>query len=691
MIPIKNVVLYKHGVASIERRGLVHDNQSLSLNFKPDEMNDVLKSLTVVDQSGKGQIASISYDNDQPVSVRLENTNIELNDQRDNIISFLNQIKGARITASDSKVSWNGLVMGITSTQIAAGEHSRQARQLDLLIEGNRIESLILTPETVIRLEDESLQRNLSTHLSILSSGKRQDRKSVTIFAKGEGERALSVCYTIKAPMWKVSYRIVLNPNKTTSKSVQSDETSPSSKKPKTEETKEKEQVLIQAWAIVDNISDEKWTDVSLTLMAGQPHSVDCDLFTPSYDRGGLQPPVMMHGAARVQRQLRQALPQQLPQMQQMQQMMQMQPMQLQQQQQQMQQNMLSNFVPTSPQMSPAMPSAAKVETEEVGDLFKYELAKPVTVNPNQSALVPIAITSSNGSRVAVFQDDKHHNHPNSAVMLVNTTGLTFEKGPVTVLDGSLYVGEALLETLKPGETRFVEFSTELSVEVWSTEDKAEQVIKTTIHGGVMTMHQRVVYRKTYKLRSKSSRDVMVYLHHKFRKDCKLLTTETKEQTNPNPINYYIFDVLAQASTTTVFKVSEHCTSTSTQRLALSDGYFDTWFRSNYVDQKTSAVLSAAATLAGKMRECDRAIQTAEAKITSISANQSRLRDNLRCLSSSDHEVALRKKYIADMSADEAVLESARDTIVRMKAAKDNLTEQREKLFEGIELTHSVE
>jgi len=194
----------------------------------------------------------------------------------------------------------------------------------------------------------------------------------------------------------------------------------------------------------------------------------------------------------------------------------------------------------------------------------------------------------------------------------------------------------------------------------------------------------------TYKLRSKSSRDIVVYLHHKFRKDCKLLASETKEQTNPNPINYYIFDVTAAASSTTLFKVSEHCTSTSTQRLASSDGYFDSWFRSNYVDEKTNAALTVAANLAAKIRDCERAIQNAEAKISSISSNQSRLRENLRCLSNSDHEVTLRKKYIADMSADEALLEGARNTITQMNLTKDNLGREREKLFDGIELVHSV-
>ncbi len=64
VLPIRKVVLYKHGVAYFERRGTVEDNQQVDIFFKSEEMNDVLKSLTVLDLN-KGDIASISYDANQ--------------------------------------------------------------------------------------------------------------------------------------------------------------------------------------------------------------------------------------------------------------------------------------------------------------------------------------------------------------------------------------------------------------------------------------------------------------------------------------------------------------------------------------------------------------------------------------------------------------------------------------------------
>ena len=50
-----------------------------------------------------------------------------------------------------------------------------------------------------------------------------------------------------------------------------------------------------------------------------------------------------------------------------------------------------------------------------------------------------------------------------TALLFKNTTGLTLEGGPLTVLEEESYVGESMLETMKPEEERLVPHSVELS------------------------------------------------------------------------------------------------------------------------------------------------------------------------------------------------------------------------------------
>ena len=48
-LPVRQVVLYKHGVGYFERSGELAPGDSARLDFKASEMDDVLKSLTIED------------------------------------------------------------------------------------------------------------------------------------------------------------------------------------------------------------------------------------------------------------------------------------------------------------------------------------------------------------------------------------------------------------------------------------------------------------------------------------------------------------------------------------------------------------------------------------------------------------------------------------------------------------------
>src|SRR3954453_22210491 len=59
-LPVKRVVLYKNGVGYFEHSAKVHGNQELNIDFTTAQLNDVLKSLTMVDL-GEGHITGVRY------------------------------------------------------------------------------------------------------------------------------------------------------------------------------------------------------------------------------------------------------------------------------------------------------------------------------------------------------------------------------------------------------------------------------------------------------------------------------------------------------------------------------------------------------------------------------------------------------------------------------------------------------
>src|SRR5580704_2586703 len=68
-LPVRTVVLYKHGVGYFERSGPLAPGESARLDFDAESMNDVLKSLTINDQGGK--VTGLRYDSDVPLDRKL--------------------------------------------------------------------------------------------------------------------------------------------------------------------------------------------------------------------------------------------------------------------------------------------------------------------------------------------------------------------------------------------------------------------------------------------------------------------------------------------------------------------------------------------------------------------------------------------------------------------------------------------
>jgi len=292
---------------------------------------------------------------------------------------------------------------------------------------------------TAWRAEESStaaLRRDLDYYLKTQLSAKKKDARTFTFFARGQGERTVRLSYTLGAPVWKATYRIILG-----------EEGSPP---------------MIQGWAVVDNMQDEDWEGVQLSLIAGLPVSFVHDLYTPRYIRRPEVRVAETTGAAAAgggrgddcwTLQWREAMPMAAP--------------------------AAAPFVggaapqalmrmEGTPQMAKRMLSSMPTQVRErkVGDLFEYAIEHPVTIKRNQSALVPIVLRAFEGRPVLLYNKATRAENPMRCVEFKNTTGLTLEGGPVTVLESGSYVGEAMLETTKPDEQRLVPYAVELGVSV---------------------------------------------------------------------------------------------------------------------------------------------------------------------------------------------------------------------------------
>jgi hypothetical protein len=637
MLPIRKVVLYKHGVGYFERQGEVSGDASVDLHFKASEMNDVLKSLTTLDLGG-GHVASVSYESTKPVEKQLEDIAIRLSDQN-SLTGLLAQVKGARVAVEVGGGRVEGTVTGTESVTRKEEKAAVHTTYVNLLVDGASIRSFDLLEVKSLTFLDESLRKDLQHLLDILISAKKKDLKRLTIFGRGKGKRELLASYTVETPVWKTSYRVLLAARK----------------------------AMIQGWALVDNTQDEDWENVSLTLVAGLPISFVHDLYSPRYKRRPVvevreeeayAPPVMESGIGEEEAEMADEMP-------------------------------AASFAgaPMRPRMAKAAERderraearerSVRVQTRtvEVGDLFQYQIKNPVTVKRNQSALVPILQGDFEGKRVAVYNPEIREKNPMSAILFRNTTAMTLEGGPLTVLEDESYVGESMLDTMKPDEERLVPFSVELGCTV-TVDDKSElrDVHAARIVHGALTLHRWRIQRKIYVIQNKTDRKLDLFLEHRFTPGWDLVETEKPvEKTD----HFLRFRMEAPPRKTIRFVVSEKGDEESTYSIQeVNRDRVRVWLESRYIDKKTQDVLHGLIELNETLGGLKRRISERERQIQEIFKNQERLRSNLQSLGSSQNEKGLRERYVAEMGKEEDRLKEFREEIARMKEDLEKAEEE---------------
>jgi hypothetical protein len=651
-LPIRRVVLYKHGVGYFERETQVVGDQSLALSFKQREVSDVLKSLTVLDLHG-GVVSTVSYDSTTPIEQLLAEIALNIPDNG-SLLALLPQLKGARVAVKPTgATAVEGVILGIDTVETHGDGRTISQPRLALLTDAGDVRTFELF-DLELTLLDEALKRDLDFYLRTQLASKKKDARTFTLLAQGDGERTVRVSYVLEAPIWKATYRILLDDQ-------------PTEDQPRTS--------LIQGWAVVDNTSDEDWQDVELTLVAGLPVSFVHDLYTPRYIRRpvvevqettGVLPPMVEAGVEHVNEPVmvyesrhyaasnvvrgrdRSSVGAEFP---------------------------LHMSAAAAPQASKRASAVSAVPSQtrerQIGDLFEYIIEKPVTVRRNQSALVPILLKPFAGRSVLLYQKAARAENPIRCVEFENTTGLTLEGGPVTVLERGSYVGEAMLDTLKPTEKRLIGYAVELAVRVFDTIDSRQgDITRVIIRNGTFKTQSAQLRKTTYTFSSKSDKEQIVYLDHP-REDAEwnLVEPATPHETTEN---YWRFRFKIAPNTTTKFVVHQQKTIYRSWSLGdITDKILGAWISAKYLDKNSERALRELLAARQVVARIEDKLGQLKQERDNIYAEQKRIRENLSTLGDRSSERELRERFVATLSQQE-------DRLAKIQTEERKLHTERE-------------
>jgi len=646
-LPVKEVTLYKHGVGFFERSGRLAAGESARLDFDASQMNDILKSLTVEERGG-GKISGLRYDSMDPLSHKLAEFPFQIGPGKA-LSELLDGLKGARVELQFGNETVAGAIL--SGRTVAGSEKQAEREQLTLLTDRGEMRTVDLGAATGVRFTDPQVQAQFREYLAALAASRSKDKRSVYIDSTDARERDVKVDYMAPAAVWKSSYRLLFG----------------ASGRP-----------VLEGWAIVDNTTGEDWNQVRLALVSGRPISFVSQLYAPRYvnrpsaelpdDRAAapvlhdaafeeLQSLPLRAGAGGAVTRMSAAAPPARP--------------------------MAKSFaVDSLSQVVEPSTVAAGTATRELGDLFEYRIATPVTIRSNESAMLPFVQQPIDARKLLIYSQGGGSEHPTDAAELTNSSGETLDGGPVTVYDGGAYGGEALMETLKAGDKRLISYAVDLGTRVTEAFGSKQALVRE-IHASRGTLTTRLAAEEThtYTARNVDQKAKTLIVEHLLRPGYTLLNQKPMEKT----ATAYRFEIRLGAGATEEFPVREERVYDQTYSVSsLTPDALLVYVRNRDLSDAARNQLQRIADQKAQVAETQRAAQDAENQVRDLTSDEDRIRRNISSLNGVSGQQQQVQNYARQLDAHEQQLAGLRDRQAELQKKKLAQESELNRLIDGL-------
>ena len=600
-LPISKVVLFNSGVGYFHRSGMVEGDARVDLQFQATDINDLIKSMVLDDP--KGIVLPLRYDSQEPIEKTLRSFAINLS-TNPTFGQILNQARGEKIELtllsnnSGLPGTISGTIIGMESAHRLPSPSATSVTEMEFLnlmcAEGMR--SVPVTQIQRLRFLNSTLETELKRALDVVASGHDSQKKSVRLGFRGEGKREVHVGYVTENPIWKTSYRIVIDKNN---------------------------KARLLGWANVENTSDEDWNDVNLSLVSSRPISFQMDLYQPLFLPrpivepelfASLRPPTysgplsnlpnfaqfgfqggMGNLGGNTFNQFGQGLQNpSLPQLS-------MNNMgnrsgvlgfgggvmgggvmgfegggmgngtNFQQMNpgfgfNRYQNNDVNNFINNAKltykdlkerknnadQKSPSQSSdnASKLGTimtgvdpdliesalqaENLGNPARFTIAERVTLPRQQSTMLPILDQQIDATLVSVYSQNVQSKHPLFGMRIKNTSKQSLMQGPITVYRDQQYAGDARILDLQPGEERYISYGIDSGIEVLPFDRIVPSPELTArMENGKLQVQYRMRNTRSYVMKNRSPEARRVIIEQPVRAGWEF--TESRKMTMGDP------------------------------------------------------------------------------------------------------------------------------------------------------------
>lgn len=645
-LELKRVMLSAGGVGYFEYEAEVEGDATLPLSVRLDQVDDVLKSIVVYDDTGAA--GAIRLPGREPLSQVFR----DLPFGPEALLSpvdLLNALPGSEIRATGQRQIEGRLVRVVPEETSLANLGGTLTRHRVSVMTAEGLQTFIFEEADSVVFTDPELRAQIDSALAAVSEHRTRDRRTLQVVSRGKGKRSVRVGYVVAAPLWKASYRLTL-----------------------TESAADK--ARLQGWAVIENMSGQDWKDVELTIVSGNPVTFRQALYSAYYvdrpevpvevlgrvmpraDTGGVvldmdelaaanmgyeeefrrrqgalgRGDAMMEGKAKGEMGL-------------------------------MAKQMAAPMVASEAVAAPPPPSQARLvaaASKEAATQVTFRIPHAVSVTSGQSVLVPIIDRDIPGERVGLYQQSAHDKHPLAAVRLANDGETGLPAGVITLYEtgaaGAAYVGDAQLSTLPAGDKRLVSFALDQKTLIDREVESKQAIAKGRIVRGVLELTYAVEQTTTYRIKAPARESREVLIEHPRQQGWKIVKPDPKDVELTD--DWYRIRRNIEAGKQA--KVTVQLTMPRVQTVALvgqARDFYLAYAKNGELSDKLRQALRQMAQLRDTVDAHQRRLKELEGERNMIHQEQQRIRDNLARI---PRDSDLHKRYMTKLDAQEDKLET---------------------------------
>ena len=288
----------------------------------------------------------------------------------------------------------------------------------------------------------------------------------------------------------------------------------------------------------------------------------------------------------------------------------------------------------------------------DVAGSVRYVLSEPVTVRHGGSTMVSILNRSIAAEDAFLFRPDANapgsDRHPFRAVRLANDTGYTLEPGPIAIFARGTFVGDSLMSRLDIGEVAWVPYALEGGTVVTTDSDAGEKPVRiVSIHKGVITVEDSASRTTTYAIQAGREPAKQLYIRHA--KTNGFLAKDLPPGTQDEGDAWLVPVPLRPATKSTLVVEEREPRHRSLRLLDAGATQLGLYVEGSHLPAGVAEKLAGALAARKDMGTVEERLAATRERIADVAARSDEVRENLRVLEKVRGADALKKQLLASL------------------------------------------